>query len=295
MRSGQQQVTHDPSTYIPVVKLTTAELERFRENAPAALARRGAGFVPEQLARIGEHVLTGLVPLVGVLAYDWSVPALVVFLLVGIWTAIVCDIFKYAVLRAAVASEARELEDHRRVWLVVDAMRKEQQEGRAVIAKYPPGVGLFLDVAMGSISTLVLLMGVFESQPQAFGLPFQGLGFVLSLLGFIVYELALTVWIVFHHRISGDCKRSVRIDAGLRGVGLFLLLFLTIGIGSITGASSPDQLSPKEIVLIANGWFILLGVVYGLNLARMRREAAWLRAYLQRGRGRKPRRTRRRT
>lgn len=202
MRSGQQRVTHDPSTYIPVVRLTTAELERFRKNAPAALALRGAGFVLEQLACSGEAVLTGLVPLVGVLAYDWSAPALVVFLLVGIWTAIVCDFFKYAVLRAAVASEARELEDHRRVWLVVDALRNDQKEGRAVIAKYPPGVGLFVDVALGSVSTVMLV-----------------------------------------------------------------------------------------IVLIANGWFILLGVLYGLNMVLVLRETAWLRAYLQRGRGGRNRRT----
>lgn len=279
-----------------MVYLTTAELERFRRNAPAALALRGAGFVPEQLARVGEHLLTGLVPLVGVLAYDWPIPALVVFLLVSIWTAIACDLFKYALLRAPVESEARELEDHRRVWLVVHALRKGQREGRAVIARYPPGVGLFIDVAMGSVATVMLVMGLFKSQPQFLGLPFQDLGFVLSLLGFIAYELALTVWISFHHRLGGGRERPVRISAGMRGVGLFLLLTVTVGVSVLTGGPAHDPISASAfvLVLIANGWFILLGVAYGCNTALMLRETAWLRTYLQQGRGGKHGRTSRR-
>ena len=281
---------HDPSTYIPVVRLTAAELERFRKNAPAALARRGPGFLPEQLACSVEPVLTGLAPLVGVLAFGWSASELVVFLLVGIWTAIVCDCLKYAVSYAAVVSEARELEDHRRVWLVVDALRKDREESRAVIAKYPPGVGLFIDVAMGSVSTVVLVMGLLESQPQSLGLQFQDLGFVLTLFGFMGYELALTVWILFRHRLGSGRDRPVRIDAGLRGVGLFLLMTLTVILADPSDAPSPDQLSARAMVLIANGWFLLLGVVYGLNIVFVRRETAWLHAYLRRGQGGKKKR-----
>lgn len=289
-------MTHDPSTCTPVVKLTTAELERFQKNAPAALAVRGAGFVLEQLACSGKTVLMGLVPLVGVLAYDWSAPALAVFLLAGVWTAIVCDCFKYAVLRAAVAREARELEDHRRVWLVVDMLRKQQQT-RDVIVEYRPYAGLLGDVAAGSVATAGLV-GLLEPSPQTPGLPFQDPGFVLSLLGFIAYELALTVWIVLHHQFGSGRKRPVRIDGGWRGIGLLLLMTLILMIVPPNGALPEDQIptmSAKAIVLIANGWFILLGGLYGLNLVHVLRETAWLRAYLQRGRGGKNRRKRRRT
>ncbi len=238
----------------------------------------------------------GLVPLVGVLASNWSPHALAVFLLAGVWTAIVCDCFKYAVLHAAVARETCELERHRRVWLVVDMLRRQQQV-REIIVEYRPYAGLLGDVVAGSVATTILVVGLLASSSEVFSLLFHDMGFVLSLVGFIAYQLALTVWIVLDHQLGSGRKRPLGINGGWRGIGLLLLMTLTLLIQPVTKGQTPS-ISAKVLVLIADGWFVLLGGLYSLNMVHVLRETAWLRAYLRQGRvgksqrqGRKRRRT----
>ena len=271
--------TNDTQDYIPVVKLTEAELRQFRISAPRALALRGTGFFVEQITCIGQLIVTGGIALAGVTAFNWSANSLVVFLFAGIWIAIISDVLTYAVLRNAAKVEARRQQEYRRVWLVVDALRKHREEGRAVIARYPPGVGLFIDVALGSLSTVALVLELLHWHPQALYLPFQNLSFVLSLVSLVAFELTRTVWIVMHHRFGSGRDCPVLIIAGMRGVGLFLLLVATVSIGQFSGATPEEQVSARTIVLVANAWFILLGIAYSLNLIRLLRQTAWLRKH----------------
>ena len=284
-------MTHAPSTSSGLVKLTTAELERFHENAPAALTVRGAGFIFERVACSAETVLMGVVPLVGMLASNWSPHALSVFLLAGVWTAIVCDCLKYAALHAAVAREAHESERNRRVWLVVDMLRRKQQV-REVIVEYRPYAGLLADVIAGSVATTVLVVGLLTSSSGAFGLLFHDMGFVLSLVGFVAYQLTLTVWIVLDHQFGSGRKRPLGINGGWRGIGLLLLMTLVLLI-QLGPKDQAPSISAKTLVLIADGWFILLGGLNSLNMVHVLRETAWLRAYLRQRRGGKSRRQRR--
>lgn len=48
-----------------LVPITAADLARFRKNAPAALARRGSGFIAESVGSALALLLTGLIPIVG--------------------------------------------------------------------------------------------------------------------------------------------------------------------------------------------------------------------------------------
>ena len=130
------------------------------------------------------------------------------------------------------------------------------------------------------MSTVMLVMGLLESHPGSLYLPFRDLSFVLSLMLVVSYELAVTVCVVIHYRLGSGRDRRARIVAGMRGVGLFLLLTLAVSIGEFSGAPPERQISAKATALIANGWFMLLGIVYVLNMARMQRQTTWLRRYL---------------
>src|SRR5688572_8606746 len=85
-----------------MVALTADDMGRFYRCAPAALARRSGGFVGEELGRAVELVITGAVPIVGMLYFDWSAPHLLIFLLAGMLVGIGCDIAKLWTLEPAV-------------------------------------------------------------------------------------------------------------------------------------------------------------------------------------------------
>jgi hypothetical protein len=74
--------------------ITAADRERFHRNAPAALVRRGPAFVGETFAEAFETLLIGGVPIVGMLRFGWSADQLLLFLLIGTWTAILLDFAK---------------------------------------------------------------------------------------------------------------------------------------------------------------------------------------------------------
>ena len=85
-----------------LVPITAADLARFRKNAPAALARRGSGFIAESVGSALALLLTGLIPIVGLMRFGWSASEMLVFLIVGLWIGIACDIVKFFVLPAQV-------------------------------------------------------------------------------------------------------------------------------------------------------------------------------------------------
>lgn len=66
---------------------------------------------------------------------------------------------------------------------------------------------------------------------------------------------------------------------GLRGVGLFLLVFLP---AVTTGREYSDR-AAKITMLAVNGLVVALGLVNLTGPLWLRRETRWLREYLQRG------------
>lgn len=85
-----------------LVPITAADMARFHKNAPAALARRGSGFVAEELGRALSLFLTGLIPILGLVYFGWSASEMLVFLLIGSWFGILCDIARFFALPAQV-------------------------------------------------------------------------------------------------------------------------------------------------------------------------------------------------
>ncbi len=267
--------------------LTPADLERFRRDAHAAVKRRGRGFFFEQWAHSFELILMGAVPIVGMALFDWSGMALLVFMLAGAWTAVACDAFKYVLLRPVVDREAEAYTNDQFVWVVVEALQKKTREVPTAHAgaAYLPGVGLFVDLLFGGISTVVIVAALAVTEAGFPGDVLGDAGYVLGLVAFIVCQVLLAIWLVLEHRL-GHSEGPVKLHAGLRGVGLFFLMFIVVVIS--------DKLSEKAavsriVMIVTNSLIILVGVLNLVGMRWVRQETIWLRDYLgkrQAGRGR---------
>jgi hypothetical protein len=89
---------------------------------------------------------------------------------------------------------------------------------------------------------------------------------------------------IIHHKSSGgdreeraDEDRPVRVTVGLRGVGLFLMVFLTV---MLTENDDLPINAPKVIMLVINGLVITMGVLNLFGPIMLHSETQWLRNYL---------------
>ncbi|TWT77205.1 hypothetical protein Pla123a_18600 [Posidoniimonas polymericola] len=275
------------------IPLTQADLERFHANAAAALARRGGAYMWEEVTGGLQTVLAGAVPLVGLGWWGWSAVEMMVFLLVGAWVGILCDAAKVLLLRERAEAFAATMYDDWHVWVVVDALRNGSHAAHPshLRAKWDPLGGVFVDFAMGGISTLLIVMTLIHEA----GLDLATLespGLLACLLGYALLRVADTVWEILHHRaadrnrqprgehatVRPDSDRPVRAVVGLRGVGLFLLVFLVVILTDEKTDLHGDVTWMCMAVLNA-----LVIVVGGLNFTGpiwLGPETRWLRRYL---------------
>ena len=278
--------------------LTQEDLDRFHRNAPAALARRGwSGFVEEATAGL-QTILFGALPIVGLVWLGWSATELLLFLLTGLWVGILCDTTKLFFLRRRAEAFAATQYDDWHVWVVVDALRKGNNAAthQHLRAKWAPMSGVFVDFCMGGISTLlIVIMLVAEAGlgPDSLQTP----GVLWALAGFSLLRIISTVVEIVHHR-SNDWSRGiapsewtaeqarryaasdrpVKAVVGLRGVGLFLLVFLTAFLTDEERGASVDVAWVTMIVV--NSIVILYGSISILGWPFLLPETRWLRNYL---------------
>lgn len=259
--------------------ITAAEMERFQRNAPAALARRGPAFVGETFAEALETLLIGGTPIVGMLWYGWSADQLLLFLLVGTWTAMLLDFVKYLAAAGAVERFAAAKFDDWHVWVVVGALRRGESEAAAehLRVQHQPALGMLVDLACGGVGTLFILLAVHAG-------PGPGLRELLaersvqwSLGGLVVYQLALTAWeIVRCRRWPETCVAKATL--GIRGLGLFLLMFLVVMLREQAGETGEIS---RGVMLTVNGLIVALAVFNVVGLMWLRGETRWLREYLE--------------
>lgn len=264
-----------------MVPLTADDLERFHRCAPAALERRGGGFVFEEIGTAFRLFLMGLTPIVGMIYFGWSASQLLLFLLVGAWVSIICDITKLAQLRSAIEAFAQSRYDSWHVWVVAEALRKGRKEAPKgqLRLKYQPGVGAVVDVLLGTVSTVVICMSL-ASADSGFGIGLlEDRGVIYGLAGLVGYQVLFTVWEIVDHKIGSGKNRGVKIAVGLRGAGLFLLMFLVLMAGGGVGENGPVA---RAVMLLVNGVVVLFGIMNVVGLWMMRGETAWLRDYLRR-------------
>ncbi len=263
-----------------MVPLTKGDLQRFRRCAPAALARRGGGFVWDELGGAAQWLALGLIPIVGMLYYDWSASQLLLFLLVGTWVSILCDVAKLTQLQTQVRQWAQTRLDDWHVWVVVEALRAGHKKAPKahLRTKYQPVVGAVLDLVLGVVFTLFICAMMAGSDPE-FGLGLlQDRGVAYSLAGLVGYQVLFAVWEIVDHKTGAAGKRQVKVAVGLRGVGLFLLFFLVV---LIADSAEKQGLLARAVMLSVNGLIAACGLLRLATLWSLRRETVWLRNYLK--------------
>lgn len=273
-----------------LVDVTQADLDRFHRNAPAALARRGARTMLQEAASGAQTIFFGGLPIVGMFHWGWSAVELLVFLIAGLWIGIVADTLKFAFLRDRAKAFADAMYDDWQVWVVVGALRSGSNKAEAshIGAKWQPGAGIFIDFVMGGIST-VFIVGALASQGILRPLVLERRTLWLGLAAMAGMRFLGAAWEIVSHRGGAardadpksrsafDEDQPVKVLVGLRGVGLFLLVFLTAVVAE---KKDLDFDAPRLIMLVVSGVVVAYGLLNLVGPLLLWRETRWLRDYL---------------
>jgi hypothetical protein len=255
-----------------------ADLARFQRNAPAALARRGARYVAESVLGSFEMVVMGATPIVGVVWFAWSAAEQLVFLLVGAWVGIACDLARLALAGRGVQEFAKTHYDDWHVWTVVAALRSGREAPRSHLeARHEPWAGVFVDFAAGGISTIVLVAMMGGAGVLGGAGLLRDRSLLVSVAVFAAYQAASAAWEIGRHRRAGAKSGPVEAQPGARGVGLFILMFVVLIAGD---PETYGGVNARRVMLVVNGAIVLIGVLNAAATVWLKQETVWLREYL---------------
>jgi hypothetical protein len=268
----------DEQTLADKARLSAADLSRFHRNAPAALLRRGSGYVTEAVLGSLEMAAMGATPIVGLAWFDWSAAQQLVFLLVGAWVGIVCDLARLMFAGRGVQAFAKTHYDDWHVWTVVAALRSGREAPESHLkAKHEPWAGVFVDIAAGGIATIVLAAMMGSSGVIGGAGLLHDRSLQVSTGCFAAYQAACAAWEIIRHRRAGADAGPVAAHPGARGAGLFVLMFVVLIAGDLEtygGVNAP------RVMLVINGAIVLLGVLNAAAIVWLKQETVWLRNYL---------------
>lgn len=263
-----------------LVPITAADLARFRRNAPAALARRGGGFIAESFGSALALALTGLIPIVGLTRFAWSASEMLVFLIVGLWIGILGDLVKFALLPGQVRRYGAAYYEDWQVWVVAGALRREKNEAPRshLEAKYTPVAAVFVDLVFGGVATAILCVALAKSGFDIRQELWLNAWLFKSIAALAIYEAAFTLWEVARHQLGGDAAGQVRVALGMRGLGLFLLMFLVV---MLDDALHDNGAAARIAMLVVNAAILVLAAFNLVGLYWVQAETSWLREYLR--------------
>jgi hypothetical protein len=271
-----------------MVPITAADMERFHRHAWAAVERREGSYAFDEFGAGLRSVILGGVPILGVLTWGWSPIELLVFLIVGSWAAIICDFAKLWYLEKQIRDWAAVSYDNWHVWTVVHALRNGNNEAPKshLGAKYEPWAGVLIDFFVGGLATTLICIGLIRSPQGIVWSELNNRSMLLWLGGLISYQLLFTAWEIVDHRLNRARGRQVKVALGMRGLGLFILVFI---IAASTDGFEQTGTGVQTAMLAVNAAIVLLGIGTMVGPLFIRRETAWLRDYLQeRGANKKP-------
>ncbi|HET6603511.1 MAG TPA: hypothetical protein VFG21_04755 [Xanthomonadaceae bacterium] len=262
---------------IRMVPIDAAMRERFERNAPAALARRPASWFVEAWLGTGELLLVATVSLVGLLLLGWSAAAMLGLLLVSAAIGFCGDFLKGLLLRRQLAQHFQALHQDIEVWAVASVLLEGKDEVRADhvrSAQMGAGCGLMLDLCFGGMAVVAMVVvlhrgGISLVEPFVHDATMRNL-----LLGLVAFQVASLSWQLFEHTLGGRANSAVQFQAGGRGIGLFLLMFIVL-------FAVDDGGSLRTALVVANGALLGLGLVAVFGMGLVRRETQWLRAHLR--------------
>jgi hypothetical protein len=214
------------------------------------------------------------------LVYSWSASELLVFLVVGSWIGIACDLVKYLALPAHVRRGGETYYDDWHVWVVASALRRgEETAPRShLAAKYEPALGVLVDFVCGGIGTALICVALAEKGFSFRTELWENSGLLKSLAILAAYEVAMTAWEIARHKLGGDASGEVKVALGMRGLGLFLLLFVVVMIREALG---DDGAMARGVMLAVNAAIVLAACFNAIGFFWVRGEANWLQEYLR--------------
>jgi hypothetical protein len=260
-----------------MIEISAEDMARFHRNASAALARRGRAFVLESLGRSAELILLGAVPIVGLLRFDWSAANMLVFLLAGAWAGILCDIARVALAERAVMAFGQTHYDDWHVWTVVHALRRGQTTAPRshLEAKWQPWSGVFVDLVTGLMASVLMTIMLVKETGEGAHVALDA-SFVIGLVSMIAYQVGAAAWEIARHRRGGAAAGPLKATPGMRGLGLFLLMFVMLMF-----AEPGTGMAARRVMLIVNGAIVAAGAFGAVGMLLIRGETVWLRAYLR--------------
>lgn len=262
------------------VALTPADMVRFHRNAPAAIARRGGGYILESLANSLELIVMGATPIIGMTWYGWSAVQLLVFLVASLWVGILCDWGRLALAGQGVKKFAESHYDDWHVWVVTTALRSGKNEAPRshVRAKHAPGAGVFVDIVCGVLSTALIAAAIGFPRRSSTSAGIFDRGFAFSLAFMTFYQVVAAAWEIIRHRRAGPDAGPVQAAPGVRGVGLFILMFVTMTVGDPDAA---EGLAAQRVMLWVNWAIVVIGVLNSASMLWLQGETRWLRNYMR--------------
>jgi hypothetical protein len=255
-------------------------MARFHKNAWAAVKRREGSYALEEVGNGLRSVFLGGVPLVGMLWFDWSAPELMLFLLVGTWAGILCDIAKLWFLEKQIRDWGNEFYDNWCVWTIVASLRAGRKTApkEHLRARYEPWVGVLVDLSLGGLGTVIICLALAAAGEITGTELLQQQRIMLPLVALVAYQILFTVWEIVSHKYQLAGNSPVKVAVGKRGIGLFMLLFLMV---FVVETWSKQSSASKIALLVINGGLVFYGLITIVGPFFIRKETAWLRDYLE--------------
>jgi len=260
---------------VPMRSLTAEDFDRFHKSAPSVLESRTWGYFLGEMETSIHLVLSGVIPIVGVLVWDWSATNWIVFLLIGCWLGLVCDVIRLTFLNRQIEKYWNRVIEDTFVSVVSEAVRAEKSE---VVAAHVPSqpeyrVGIFVDLIFGGIATFLIAEKLPENlTAEIFGRPW----FLPSLAMFIAYRLGMTAWEIVDQHIHPRKKPVIKLALGLRGGCMFFAMFVVMICCDEARAVGTERYAVYGI----NGAMILVGLLNLGGMFMIIGETRWLRKYL---------------
>jgi hypothetical protein len=134
-----------------------------------------------------------------------------------------------------------------------------------------------VDIVFGGVGTALILVALAEAGEKINGQLLNDHGMRLSLAGLIVYQVLFTIWEIMAHKSGRAAGKQVKVSVGMRGLGLFLLMFLMVMLADGWAKGTPGT---RIAMLLVNGGIVLLGLGTMFGPLFIRQETAWLKDYL---------------
>jgi hypothetical protein len=217
------------------IAISAADIVRARHQAPAALDYYRSFGLAESRSRALNILFSGAVPLAGMVFFDWSIYAMLMYMVADAVVTTVADIIRYPIARKWLAASHKIDHESGRILLICDGL--EDGSGQRADTGDPVAPGLIL--FFGFVSTIFLVPIIAASVDHIGAAPLRAVLNSQSFLWAVAIDASWR-WITslvgaIAVRFTKPGERMIFLDSG--GVAvlyacLLLLIWLPIKLGA---------------------------------------------------------------